>query len=181
MLGDYVRGRRALKKFPFSVRLGIELHRHVDAHLDQIDQISELRESFSRPFRRYSGIIIDLAYDHELARRWPEYSAVTLEAFDRDVRILLAENEEFVPDGLRRFMSYADRRGLFAAYRNEEEILHSLRGLGSRLRRPNPLHRVSEIWDEMRPLFAASFAPVLAQVQSDVADWLNRKSTTTGS
>lgn len=181
MLGDFVRGRDVLQAFPEAVRTGIELHRHIDAHTDALPEIAALRAWFPTDFRRYAGIVIDLAVDHELAQRWERYSNNSLERYDRDVRAMLARNDALVPDRLRRFMDYADRRGLFAAYRDPAEILHSLRGIGRRLSRPNPLHRVDEIWDGLQPLMAANFTALFTKAQSDVAAWLKSKSTTTGS
>jgi acyl carrier protein phosphodiesterase len=181
MLGDFIRGRQAMAAFPPEVRTGIELHRHIDQFVDSLPDVANLRKRFPKPFRRYSGIIIDLAYDRELALKWDQYSGESLEQFDQQVRLLLAANEEYIPDGLRGFMNYADKRGLFAAYRSKSEILHSLKGVGTRLSRPNPLHRVDEIWDELAPRFSSSFELVFLQVQSGVADWLKSRSTTTGS
>jgi acyl carrier protein phosphodiesterase len=125
--------------------------------------------------------MIDLAYDHELARHWDDYSSQSLEQFDREIYRLLERNDHLLPDRLRQFMRYAGRRGLFAAYRKKSEIMHSLRGIGSRLSRPNPLHRAEEIWDELAPRFSASFVYVFLQVQSDASNWLKSRSTTTGS
>ncbi len=181
MLGDFVRGRRALDFYPEDVRLGIKLHRHTDQFFDSLPEVVQLRKNFPASFRRYSGIVIDLAYDHELARRWENYSNQSLEHFDQEIYALLARSDRLLPDRLRQFMSYAGRRGLFAAYREKSEILHSLRGVGSRLSRPNPLHRAEEIWDELAPHFSASFEYVFSQVQSDVSSWLKSRSTTTGS
>ena len=181
MLGDFVRGRQALAGYPPELARGILLHRHIDAYTDSMRSVAELREGFSPPFRRYAGIIIDLGFDHVLACRWDRYGTGTLEGFDRGVRDLLDRQRQWVPQRLQRFMAYADRRGLFAAYREEAEILHSLRGIGRRLSRPNPLHRVDTIWDELRPRVERCFQIVFDEVQSAVADWLNSKSTTTGS
>ncbi len=181
MLGDFVRGKKVLATFPDDVRLGIELHRHIDQYIDALPDVVNLRRSFPAPFRRYSGIIIDLAFDHELAVAWDKYSNQTIEDFDQNVRALLARNDEWVPDRLRKFMIYADRRGLFAAYRNKYEILRSLSGIGTRLSRPNPLHRVDEIWEDLAPRFSASFEFVFLQVQSDVSAWLKSRSMSTGS
>jgi acyl carrier protein phosphodiesterase len=181
LLGDFVRGRLELVSYPGHIRLGIKLHRHTDQFFDSLPDVVNLRRNFPARFRRYSGIVIDLAYDHELARRWANYSSQSLEHFDREIYQLLARNDRLLPDRLRRFMGYAGRRGLFAAYREKSEILHSLTGVGSRLSRPNPLHRVEEIWDELAPQFSVSFESVFLQVQSDVSNWLKSRSTTTGS
>lgn len=181
VLGDFVRGNAALARFDAATRLGIRLHRHIDATTDALPAVSGLLRQLQPPFRRYGGIIIDLAFDHELARRWDEYSDVSLGEFDLGVREMLAVNDAVLPERLRGFMRYADRRGLFEAYREGPEILHSLRGVGRRLSRANPLHRVSEIWDDFEPKVSEVFAPVFAEIQSDVAGWLKSKSTITGS
>ena len=181
MLGDFIRGRAALETYTPALQRGILLHRHIDAFTDTLPLVADLRVAFMPPFRRYSGIIIDLGLDYELARRWGDFGRDSLEDFDRGVREMLAQNAELLPHGLIRFMAYADRRGLFAAYRYSSEILYSLVGVGTRLSRPNPLHRVDEIWPDIEPRLNANFEPVFEQVQSEVAAWLKSKSTITGS
>jgi acyl carrier protein phosphodiesterase len=181
LLGDFVRGKAALAAFRPPVQTGIMLHRRIDVYTDSLPEIAALRAWFPPEFRRYSGIIIDLAFDHELALDWEHRGPQSLDSFDAGVREMLARRENEVPPRLHRFMAYADRRGLFAAYREKSEILHSLRGIGRRLSRPNPLHRVDEIWDPFEAQARLCFASVFDQVQSDVADWLSSRSTTTGS
>lgn len=181
VLGDFVRGKMTLEAYPAAVRTGIELHRHIDSHTDTLPEIAALRAWFPPAFRRYSGIVIDLAIDHELATHWSAFSDESLAQFDRDVRAMLQRNARLVPDRLKRFMDYADRRGLFAAYRDEAEVLHSLRGIGRRLSRPNPLHRSHEIWPDLKPLMAANFPTMFRHAQSDVEAWLKMRSTITGS
>ena len=181
LLGDFVRGMAALEQYDAPLQRGIRLHRHIDSFTDALPQVIGLRESFQPPFRRYAGIIIDLGLDHELAIRWNACSTVTLDSFDRDVRRLLERHRGLVLPGLARFMAYADRRGLFAAYADEQELLYSLRGIGTRLKRPNPLHRCDEIWDETGPRIAAVFESVFDDVQFEVEDWLKSRSITTGS
>ena len=181
LLGDFTRGQRALRKYPQDMQRGIVMHRFVDSMTDDQQAVKALREKIRKPFRRFAGIIIDVAMDHELALRWDDYSDVTLEEFDRDVRVMLCRHRALVPSRLLSFMDYADRRGLFAAYRAEAEVLHSLKGLGRRFMRANPLHRVGEIWPELKPEFSRCFDSAYPEIQSEVADWLKRTSTITGS
>lgn len=175
LFGDHVRGLRALRGFPPDIRAGIRLHRFIDRTTDSNPQLKALLRLFPRPFRRYAGIIVDVAFDHELARHWSRYTDESLENFDRQIRFMLRRNAALVPDGLAQFMNYADRRGLFAAYRDESELLLSLAGVGGRLRRANPLDRVEEIWPEFRKPLAETFLAVFPQVQADVDAWISRK------
>ena len=181
LLGDFIKGQRALRKYPQAVQDGIRLHRFIDIKTDEHEAVVDLRSQIRKPFRRYAGIIIDMALDHELARRWQMYSEISLESFDIGVRELLARNETLVPKRLNSFMDYADSRGLFAAYLDEEEVLRSLVGVGRRFLRPNPLHRVDEIWAEFKPAFSECFERAYPAIQLEVAAWLNSRSTTTGS
>lgn len=182
MLGDFVHGNPDNSDWPHAIRRGILLHRFIDQYFDSLPDIVQLREQFPPRFRRYGGIIIDLAFDHELALRWGEFSAVPLSRFDEEIRALLARHADELPDKLKQFMRYADRRGLFASYSDEDEILFSLKGVGTRLSRANPLHRVIEIWENMKPGFKSSFGLVFPQVQTAVAAWLaTPRAETTGS
>lgn len=181
LFGDFVRGRRALRAYPEPVRQGILLHRYIDRCTDQSSVVKKLRPQFPREFRRYSGIIIDLAFDHELARNWWRYMPGSLERFDVETRDLLRDNAELVPEKLASFMRYADRYGLFTSYRQEDVILYALSGIGTRLSRPNPLHRVDEIWPEFVPKFKLAFRQFFPEIQSEVFAWRKRMSTTTGS
>jgi len=181
LIGDFVRGWRAVRVYPEPIRQGIVLHRYIDKCTDRSPVVKSLLPKFPREFRRYAGIIIDLAFDHELAVNWWRYMPGSLERFDVEIRDLLSDNAEWVPDKLNRFMSYAERHGLFSAYRDEAVVLNALAGTGQRLSRPNPLHRVSEIWPELAPEFKKSFRQFFPQIQSEVLDWRKRNPTTTGS
>ena len=181
MLGDFVRGRRALWSYPRGIREGIRLHRRIDKVTDHTKQIKTLRRTFNKEFRRYAGIIIDLAFDYELANQWQRFSSVGLQEFDIEVREVLARHDDLLMPRLKQFMEYADRRGLFEAYRHEEEMLFSLAGIGTRLKRANPLHRVSEIWPEVKPGIHDAFETVFPEIQLDVDAWRKRRSTRTGS
>jgi len=181
LIGDFVRGRRALRAFPEPIMQGIVLHRYIDKCTDRSPVVKKLRPQFPREFRRYAGIIIDLAFDHELAVNWWRYTPGSLERFDIEIRDLLRDNAEWVPEKLTGFMRYADRHGLFSSYREEEVVLRALTGIGKRLSRANPLHRVSEIWPALAPEFKPAFRQFFPQIQSEVLDWRKLNSTTIGS
>jgi acyl carrier protein phosphodiesterase len=181
LLGDFVRGRRAMWTYPYETREGIRLHRRIDKVTDSSKQVKDLRKKFPKEFSRYAGIVIDVAFDYELAKNWTSFSSVSLEDFDIEVREVLARHHDLLPEKLRGFMDYADRRGLFANYREEDEMLFSLTGIGTRLKRANPLHRVSEIWPDLKDETHDAFVSFFPEIQSNVAEWRNRKSTKTGS
>ena len=57
----------------------------------------------------------------------------------------------------------------------------SLTGMGKRFKRANPLHRVAEIWPDIKQDTRDAFESLFPEIQSDVEDWRKRRSTRTGS
>ena len=50
------------------MRDGIDLHRAIDVFTDSHDEVLAARELLPAPFRRYAGILLDMWFDHCLAR-----------------------------------------------------------------------------------------------------------------
>lgn len=174
LLGDFVRGRDALDALPAPIRSGVRLHRRIDRHTDRSAPVHDLRPRFPPPFRRYAGIVIDVGFDHCLAKDWARWAEGSLEAFDAEIRAVLSRHEASVPPELERFMAYADRRGLFAAYRDPGEILFTLANMGRRFTRSNPLHRVGEIWDEVLPPMQVAFDALFPELIELARDYRSR-------
>ena len=57
---------------------GVRLHRAIDAFADADPVLRAARAGFAPPWRRWGGILLDLAGDYVLTRDWPRYSPVPL-------------------------------------------------------------------------------------------------------
>lgn len=170
LLGDFWRGA-ADPTWPDGVRRGVLLHRRIDVYTDSHPLVSAARGRFAAPWRRYAGILIDMYFDHALARDWPRYADEPLAAFSRRIGAVLARNGDWLPSGLNRFAHYAHEHGLFAAYARRDVIEQALAGIGRRLRHDNPLHAAGPaLWrqaDDLDAAFAAFF-PELTRFAGEV-------------
>jgi acyl carrier protein phosphodiesterase len=135
------------------VRAGIALHRAIDGYTDAHADVASARALFEPPFRRYAGIMLDMWFDHLLARQWSRFGEDDLEAFSGRVRDVLAINAELVPERMRRFVAYLEANDLPAAYRDTAAIGNALRGMSRRLTRANPL-------GDALPVLVALHAPL---------------------
>jgi acyl carrier protein phosphodiesterase len=158
LIGDFVRGRID-PALPPAVRAGIALHRAVDAYTDTHQDVAAARELFVPPFRRYAGILIDVWFDHLLARQWARYGAGDLDDFSARVRDLLAASAPLVPERMRGFVAYLDAHDLPAAYRHIAVVGDALRGMSRRFSRANPL-------GEALPVLSALRAPLQARFEA---------------
>lgn len=140
ILGDYVRGRPN-PALPAGLRRGIMLHRAVDTYTDRHARVVAARALFDPPFRRYAGIMLDVWFDHCLAREFSRWSALSLDDFSARLRKRVDARAVWLPPSLDRFAAFMHERDLPAAYVQPEVIGEVLAGLGRRLSRANPLDR----------------------------------------
>ena len=121
LIGDSVRGRID-PALPPNVRAGVALHRAIDAYTDSHADVAAARALFVPPFRRYAGILLDVWFDHLLARQWAEHGEGELDAFSLRVRAMLSGDATIVPERMRGFIAYLEAHDLPAAYRETSAI-----------------------------------------------------------
>lgn len=80
LLADYV--RRCGAEFPGDdFAAGVRLHRSIDAFADAHPVLRAARAGFTPPFRRWGGVLLDVACDFFLTRDWPRYCSVPLRGY----------------------------------------------------------------------------------------------------
>jgi acyl carrier protein phosphodiesterase len=101
LLGDFVRGEN-WRQWPAPIQHGIALHRAVDAFTDAHPQFTASRQRIGGSLRRYSGVLVDVFYDHFLLRRWAQLgSGTSAEQFAAAIYALLHARCGSMPEGLR--------------------------------------------------------------------------------
>ena len=168
MLGDFWRGAPDADWAP-AVQAGVRLHRKIDVYTDRHPLVATARRLFSPPLRRYAGILLDVYFDHALARHWSRYAEEPIAALSTDIIDLLAANAAWLPPDLMRFAAYMRRNDLFAAYARPAVIERVLAGIGMRLRHANPLANAAPVlWDHAEELdrcFAAFFPELRGEAE----------------
>jgi acyl carrier protein phosphodiesterase len=120
-IGDYVKGKD-YENYPTPIKEGILLHRQIDFFTDCHSQFREAKKLLVEEFGLYSGIIIDLLYDHLLAKNWNNYSDQNLRSFAKKTHAILLSNFFYLPKRVqgflpiliqnRRLESYATKTGI---------------------------------------------------------------------
>jgi acyl carrier protein phosphodiesterase len=170
ILGDFVRGRPN-PSLPCGLRAGIGLHRAIDSFTDSHAEVRAARALMVRPWRRYAGILLDVWFDHCLARDFADWSSLPLEAFSERLRERVAMRSRFLPAPMRRFAAYMDRHDLPAAYADPQVIGEVLNGIGTRLSRANPLHRALPVLRAHDTELTGCFEAFFPQLQAFARHW----------
>jgi acyl carrier protein phosphodiesterase len=138
LLGDFVKGRLENLTLPPGVVDGIRLHRSIDTFTDSHPIVQRSRVRLQRR-RRVAGIITDLAYDHFLAARWPEFANEPLHSFcERSYSCLLACMDDFPPK-LRLILPRMAAQDWLSSYAELANVAFALERIGTRLRQADLL------------------------------------------
>jgi acyl carrier protein phosphodiesterase len=134
LLGDFVKGPLSDQYSPEIIK-GIKTHRKVDAYTD-VNQNFLACKKLLRPDRRiFAGIIVDMSFDHFLAKNWLEYSSVELKEFTDRVYTLLLSREQTLPEKLRQRLPYMIQDDWLGSYKNVDTIGLALNAISKRLSR----------------------------------------------
>lgn len=136
-LGDFVKGNldnihnSHIKK---EVLQGIALHRAIDSFTDSHEVVKQSIERLHPKYHKFSGIVVDMFYDHIFAKNFSEYSSIPLTAFSQTFYQLLMERKEEIPKSMDRLVNSMVSRDWLSNYANYDGIEWSLRGISQRLK-----------------------------------------------
>jgi acyl carrier protein phosphodiesterase len=137
LYGDFVKGRLQ-GQFEPEVEAAIQLHRSIDVYTDRHPLVDVSLSRFSVTRRRYAGIVLDVFFDHCLARDWTLYADRPLTQFTSNVyRVLSAEPQ--LPERLAKIAPHMMAHDWLGSYREFDVLEQVLRGISRRLTRPEEL------------------------------------------
>ena len=155
--GDFVKGRD-LSDYPEAIAHGIRMHRNLDAWTDRHPVFRRSCERFPRARRRVAGIVVDLVYDHSLARQWSFFCHTDLVEYAGFLYSNLEASEPDLPDRMKRFIRRSPQVGLFEGYRETEGLERAIRFVASRMKRSELFDGVLEEVGELLPQLDTDFA-----------------------
>ncbi|MEG5264550.1 ACP phosphodiesterase [Pseudomonas sp. JDS28PS106] len=162
LYGDFVKGLLA-GRFAPELEASIRLHRSIDAFTDSHPLILNALARFPAEQRRYAGIMLDVFFDHCLARDWHLHADMPLEAFTRNVYAVLRAEPD-LPGRLAAIAPRMAAQDWLGSYRDFEVLEQVLAGISRRLSRPEALaggmRQLRTLYQPLSDDFAA-FYPVL--------------------
>jgi acyl carrier protein phosphodiesterase len=153
IVADFARNPE-VATLPRDVRAGVKLHRLIDGFTDSHPVVQRSIARISPRMGWFSGIVIDIYYDHVLARNWADYSTEPLRQFaDRAYRLLDGLFPFATPDGqwfIRRLID----RDYLVGYSTVEGITRALDRVSQRIAERIPKKAVA-LTDAIPDLTAA--------------------------
>ncbi|WP_081209973.1 acyl carrier protein phosphodiesterase [Salegentibacter sediminis] len=138
-IADSVKGKDFLK-YPGRIQQGIILHRAIDTYTDVHPVFAKSRKRLFPRFRHYSGVIVDVFYDHFLAANWKKFSEESLSSYTYKFYDLLKENWAFLPSRVQNFYPFMVEDDWFFQYRSLEGVERILAQMSRRTSFTSQLH-----------------------------------------
>ena len=147
ILGDHVKGKLALEKFPEGIRKGIMLHRKIDAYADAHPGTQRAKLWFREDYGLYAGAIMDTLYDHFLANDAKLFNSEKhLLNFTKEAYKAIEENQQWLPETFAAYFTHMQQHNWLYGYRTMPGMQRSLQGLHRRAQHMPPPENAYKIF-----------------------------------
>lgn len=124
-IADSVKGKAYLNYRP-GIQQGILLHRKIDELTDSHYITKKLGRLFKSEYRKYSGIVIDIFYDHFLSKNWNEFTDIDLKSFIKKSHNVLLKNIAVLPLRVQTFLPIMVAKNRLYSYSKIEGLKTAL-------------------------------------------------------
>ena len=130
-ISDSVRGSK-YRAFPKEIQKGILLHRQIDTFTDAHEIFRKSTKRLHKKYSHYSGVIVDIFYDHFLAKNWEDYSDISLEEYSISFYKDLNDNFDILPQKVQNLMPYLIKDNWLLSYASIPGLAKVLYGMSRR-------------------------------------------------
>lgn len=171
-IADGVKGKK-YKDFPPGIAKGILLHRSIDTYTDSHPIVRSSTSKLHRNHGHYSGVIVDVFYDHFLAKNWNQYHATPLDEFASNFYALAQQNFDRLTPRIQYMLPYMISQNWLMSYPTTEGIDKILNQMSQRTRKIGHLDTaVNELrayYSEFETEFTIYFDELIAFSQQKLA------------
>src|SRR5690606_13053913 len=104
-MADGIKGKD-YEEYPEKLKTGILLHRFIDTYTDAHPIVRESTKRLHSKYHHYSGVAVDMFYDHFLAKNWSRYSDEPLDEFVQQFYASLQANYDVLTDKTKHLLPY---------------------------------------------------------------------------
>ena len=120
-MADSIRGHDYNNYQP-EIKKGILLHRSIDSFTDMHPIYRQSKHRLHEKYGHYSGVIMDIFYDHFLAKNWNKYSKEKLENYADNFYHLLKNNYDLLTEKAQGMLPYMIERNWLVSYASIEGL-----------------------------------------------------------
>lgn len=127
-IADGIKGKQ-YEEFSGDIQKGILLHRAIDSFTDTHPIVKHSTKLLHTTHGHYSGVIMDIFYDHFLAKNWYLYHQTPLPEYANNFYELLTANKPILPERIIKLMRPMIQYNwlvMYASFEGIDEILKQM-------------------------------------------------------
>jgi acyl carrier protein phosphodiesterase len=164
-IADGIKGKD-YKKYQDDIQTGILLHRQIDTYTDANKTVRKSTKRLHEKYGHYSGVIVDILYDHFLSKNWSKYSDVQLDKYVDNFYDSLETHYNILPLRIQKMMPFMMADNWLLSYASIEGISRVLDGVNRRTKNRSGMDEavieLEEFYNEFETEFTDFFEELIA-------------------
>lgn len=170
-IADSIRGKQYLN-YPEEIQKGILLHRKIDSYTDSHPTVKLSKQKLYAKYSHYASVIVDILYDHFLAKNWNSYSDIPLSQYVDDFYTILEMHFELLPNQVKKMYPYMVHDNWLVSYASIEGITKVLDGMNRRTKNKSKMNdaiiELQEFYDDFENEFTLFFNQLILFTQDEL-------------
>jgi acyl carrier protein phosphodiesterase len=141
-IADGIRGKQ-YRTYDPQIQIGILLHRAIDSFTDAHPVVRQSTKRLHKNYSHYSGVIVDILYDHFLAKNWNHYSSIPLDIYVENFYDNLEQHFIILPNRIQRLLPHMISENWLLSYAKIEGIQKVLDGMNRRTKFKSEMNKAT--------------------------------------
>ncbi len=150
---------------------GVLLHREIDHYTDTHPIVSLSKDKLREKYRHYSGVIVDMYYDHFLAKNFAQYADTSLEEFAQTSYEIMEKHLAIIPSKGQNMLHYMIKGNWLVNYAKPEGLHRALQGLARRTKFNSKLELAIQDLYENGAAFEDEFHSFFKEIVSHISQF----------
>jgi|SRR6185436_1014455 len=164
-IADHIKGNH-YSNYSEGIINGIKLHRLIDAFTDTHPVVEESKKRLRPYFHKYSPVIVDVFYDHFLAKNWQHYHHELLKNYVEYVYSFLQKNHNIFPDKTKHMLTYMIQYNWLEGYATVEGINRVLTGMSRRTKFESKMNEAAAFLEKDYVLYKNEFEKFFPELKT---------------
>ncbi len=162
-IADDIKGNK-WQQFEKPVQTGILLHRFIDEYTDSHPLLLELKKQLYPNLGKFSGVVLDVLFDHVLSQHWHHYSEQMREPWIQSTYTQLQKRQVDMTDKRRFISEKMIEHDWMNMYMTEEGTSRILNQMSMRIPFTNPLKDSIQVYQMHKKDIISTFHDFFPQI-----------------
>lgn len=166
-IADHVKGKSYMN-YPKDISKGIIMHRFIDDFTDHHPLVLQGKKRLSEDYGKYSGVVMDIFYDHFLSVNWNQYYASPLNEFIAHSYISILTNIRYLPPQILSFLPHLILFNRLNTYGKISGIEYVLKKMAIRFNMPEKSETAANILIQYYSEYNMEFVEFFSEITNEL-------------